>query len=185
MDQGRQCVAGEVRVLADDLRAADLVVELAVLDEGIGIRLLPGAGLRRGVRARPHDGPRLRSEARPFTGLIFCETCGSVCYRRTSKNRKGVYNYYNCGCRQRNGPDVCSNAASVREDTLIQLITSTLDEAFEDTDAVVEEAIEEARKMLNENRDEAQRVRTQLVDLDRKVARLTGLRSCVSSSTGG
>lgn len=53
------------------------------------------AGRRRGRR-----GPYLRSEARPFTGLIFCETCGSICYRRKSKNAKGEYHYYGCGCRQ-------------------------------------------------------------------------------------
>jgi site-specific DNA recombinase len=130
---------------------------------------------RLALRSREHGGPRLRGEAKPFTGLIFCETCGSVCYRRTAKNHKGEYHYYNCGCRQRNGPDVCSNAASVREDTLVQRIARTLDEVFEDTEAIVEEAVEEARKMLNENREEAQRVLAQLADLDRKVTRLTGL----------
>jgi len=120
-------------------------------------------------------GGQLRSEARPFTGLIFCEACGSVCYRRSSKNRKGEYHYYACGRRQRSGLDVCQNTASIREDQLLAKISETLVEVFDDADALIEEAVEEARKMLGKTRDDAQQIRVQLAELDRKVTAMTRL----------
>jgi len=120
-------------------------------------------------------GPQLRSEARPFTGLIFCEVCGSVCYRRSSKNRKGEYHYYSCGRRQRSGLDVCQNTAGVREDQLMGKIAETLVEVFDDADAIIEDAVDEARKMLGKTREDAQQIRVQLAELDRKVTAMTRL----------
>jgi len=107
--------------------------------------------------------------------MIFCEACGSVCYRRGSKNHKGEYQYYHCGCRHRNGNDACENAASVREDVLIARITQTFDVLFQETDSIIEDAIEEARKLLDSNRDEAKRIRGQLAEADRKIGSLTRL----------
>jgi len=120
-------------------------------------------------------GGQLRSEARPFTGLIFCEECGSVCYRRSSNNRKGQYHYYSCGRRQRSGLDVCQNTASIREDQLLGKISETLVGVFDDADAIIEEAVEEARKMLGKTREDAQQIRGQLAELDRKVTAMTRL----------
>ncbi len=157
-------------------------------DEGLRIiddQQFAKAQARLARRARPNAGPRLRSEARPFTGLIFCELCGSVCYRRTSKNRKGEYHYYNCGCRQRNGPDVCGNAASVREDVLVRDITGTLGEVFDDADAIIQEATEEELKILDNNREDGQRIRGQLADIDREVTAMTRLLMDPEIDTNG
>ncbi len=132
---------------------------------------------RLALHARPRKGNgQLRAPAyRPFTGMIFCETCGSVCYRRTSKNRKGEYHYYGCGCRQRNGRDACSNAKNVREDLLMERIKATYAEVFADADSIIEDAIEEARKLMQSNRGELQRVRARIADLDKKIASMTRL----------
>jgi len=127
---------------------------------------------RRASRAS-RCGPQLRSEARPFTGLIFCETCGSVCYRRSSKNRKGEYHYYSCGRRQRSGLDVCDNTAGVREDLLLGKIAETVAEVFDDADSIIEEAVEEARKILGKTREDAQQIRAQLGELDRNASAMT------------
>ena len=132
---------------------------------------------RMALHARPRErAGQLRAPAyRPFTGMIFCEVCGSVCYRRTSKNRKGEYHYYGCGCRQRNGPDTCRNAGSIREDKLMADVKLTFEAIFADADSITEDAIEEARKLLNSNRGELQRVKARIVELDRKIGSMTRL----------
>ena len=128
------------------------------------------AGRRRGRR-----GPYLRSEARPFTGLIFCETCGSICYRRKSKNAKGEYHYYGCGCRHRHGDDACENAASIREDLLLQEVARTFKDLFEDADSIIGEATKEAQRLMRKNRGEVRRIGGQLAKVERKVGSLTRL----------
>jgi DNA invertase Pin-like site-specific DNA recombinase len=132
---------------------------------------------RLALHARPHpSGSRLLAATRrPFTGIIFCETCGSVCYRRTSKNRKGEYDYYACGCRQRKGRELCSNAASVREDLILQRIKDTYAEVFADADSLIEDMIEEAGKLLNSNREDLQRTKGRIGELDKKIGSLTRL----------
>lgn len=127
------------------------------------------------ARPRRDTGQLLAPAYRPFTGMIFCEECGSVCYRRTSKNRNGEYNYYGCRCRQRNGRDACDNGASVREDLLMERIKRTYEEVFADADSIIEDAIDEARKLMQSNRDELQRVRGQIWELDRRIGSMTRL----------
>jgi site-specific DNA recombinase len=132
---------------------------------------------RLALHARPRRdiGQLLAPAYRPFTGMIFCEECGSVCYQRTSKNHKGEYRYYSCGCRQRNGPGACDNRASVREDLLMERIKRTYEEVFADADSIIEDAIEEARKLMQSNRGELQRVRGQIGELDKKIGSMTRL----------
>ncbi|GMV98284.1 MAG: hypothetical protein AMXMBFR83_26360 [Phycisphaerae bacterium] len=132
---------------------------------------------RLAVHARPRkdDGRLLTAAHRPFTGMIFCEVCGSVCYRRTSRNRKGEYHYYNCGCRQRHGPSACANAAAVREDELMDNIRRTYQAVFDDADSIIRAAVEEARQLTSANRSEMQRLRSQIADLDRRIGAMTRL----------
>ncbi len=132
---------------------------------------------RLALHARPgrDKGQLLAPAYRPFTGMIFCEVCGSVCYRRTSKNSKGEYHYYGCGCRQRNGRDACGNAGSIREDVLMERITRTYEDIFTDADSIIEDAIEEARKLMQSNRGELRRVRGKIGELDKKIGSLTRL----------
>jgi len=127
------------------------------------------------ARPRRDNGQLLAPAYRPFTGMILCEACGSVCYRRTSRNRKGEYHYYECGCRQRNGPQACRNTGSVREDLLMERITRTYQEVFADADSLIEDAIEEARKLTQSNRGELQRVRAKIGELDKKIGSMTRL----------
>ena len=132
---------------------------------------------RLALHAKPRkDGGRLVAPAyRPFTGLIFCEVCGSVCYRSTSRNRKGEYHYYGCGCRQRSGGGACSNRGHVREDKLLDQVRNTFAEIFDDADSIIEEAIDEARKVLRSNRSELQEIRGRIGELDKKIGSLTRL----------
>ena len=132
---------------------------------------------RLALHARPRRdiGQLLAPAYRPFTGMIFCEECGSVCYQRTSKNHKGEYRYYSCGCRQRNAPGACDNRASVREDLLMERIKRTYEEVFADADSIIEDAIEEARKLMQSNCGELQRVRGQIGELDKKIGSMTRL----------
>ena len=127
------------------------------------------------ARRRGRKGPYLRAAPRPFTGLIFCEACGSVCYRRKSKNSKGEYHYYSCGCRQRVGAHACDNAASVREDSLLDEIASAYEEVFEDTDFIIREATKEAKRLLKQNRREVQRVQAQLDQVEAEIDSLMRL----------
>jgi site-specific DNA recombinase len=82
----------------------------AILTNNMAIGRITYNRLALHARPQARTGQLLAPAYRPFTGMIFCEVCGSVCYRRTSKNRKGEYHYYGCGRRQRNGPDTCRNA---------------------------------------------------------------------------
>jgi hypothetical protein len=133
------------------------------------------AARRIAEHARGSNG-QLRAPAhRAFTGLIFCEVCGSVCYHRFSKNRKGEYHYYSCGCRQRNGSEICGNGGAVREDVLIQAVTQTYQRLFDNVDTLVEEVLREARKLADANRNEVQRVRGQIAEIDRKIGPMTRL----------
>ena len=144
---------------------------LRIIDD----ELFQQAQQRLAGRRRGRPGPYLRAAARPFTGLIFCETCGSICYRRKSKNAKGEYHYYGWGCRQRHGPDACGNTASIREDLLLQEVVRTFKDLFEDADSLIEEATAEAKTLVRKNRGEARRIGGQLADIEKKVTSLTRL----------
>ncbi len=128
-------------------------------------------------RARKHcqRGQFRGGQVRPFTGLIFCEECGNVCYRVSSRNHKGQYHYYKCGCRQRGGDEACPSRGWVREDLLVEEMRQTWSAIFADTDAVVEEAIREARRVLDDSRERLQKTRAEIARLDKKVAGLTKL----------
>ncbi len=120
-------------------------------------------------------GPRAAKEVRPFTGFLFCGECGSVFYSRKSKNAKGEYRYYNCGCRQKGGPGACPNSATVREDKLMDKVLEVCTDLFEDTDAIVEAVIREAEKRIASNRDEALKLRREIAELEKKNTAFLGL----------
>ena len=107
--------------------------------------------------------------------MRLCLPERSGCYRRTSKNHKGEYHYDGCGCRQRNGRDACDNAASIREDLLMQRVKQTYQEVFADADSIIEDAIEEAWKLMQSNRGELRRIGGKIAELDRKIGSLTRL----------
>ena len=54
-------------------------------------------------------------------------------------------------------------------------IAETLVEVFDDADAIIEEAVEEARKILGKTREDAQQIRAQLAELDRKASAMMRL----------
>ncbi|HDZ20163.1 MAG TPA: hypothetical protein ENH80_00630 [Phycisphaerae bacterium] len=124
-------------------------------------------------RARPDRRPRSAQTLRPFTGQIRCDACGSICYSRTSNNRKGQYRYYNCGKRQRQGPESCVNEANIREDALLARVSTALMSMFDDTETLIAEAMCEAEGLLASNRGEGGRLKRELTQIDREIATLT------------
>lgn len=120
------------------------------------------------ARQRPR-GPR---EIRPFTRHLFCGCCGNVYYARRSANTKGDYRYYQCGRRQTQGQAACPNSASVREDRLMDRITAAMQHLFQDMDGVLAEASAMAQEALELNRDESDRLKAELAELDKT---LTGM----------
>jgi hypothetical protein len=107
---------------------------------------------------------------RTFTGHLFCEHCGSAFYSRKSENKKGIYIYYQCGCRQRRGPDACPNTITLREDKLMAGLREVCESVFSDIDAMAEAAVAEAQQAAQGNRLEADRLRGELVQMDRELA---------------
>jgi hypothetical protein len=83
---------------------------------------------------------------RSFTGHSFCGHCGSEFYSRKSVNRQGVYVYYQCGCRQRRGPDACAKSMSLRLDKPMDGLREVFERAFADCDSMVDAAPAEARE---------------------------------------
>jgi DNA invertase Pin-like site-specific DNA recombinase len=112
---------------------------------------------------------------RTFTGHLFCEHCGSAFYSRKSENSKGVYVYYQCGCRQRKGPDACPNSITLREDKLLAGLQEVCSMVFGDIDAMASAAVEEAQQAAQGNRIEADRLRGELAQVDRELSRVAGL----------
>ncbi|MEO6434166.1 MAG: zinc ribbon domain-containing protein [Tepidisphaeraceae bacterium] len=112
---------------------------------------------------------------RTFTGHLFCEHCGSAFYSRKSENKKGVYVYYQCGCRQRKGPDACPNSITLREDKLLAGLQDVCALVFSDIDGMAQAAVLEAQQAAQGNRLEADRLRAELVQVDRELSTLAGL----------
>jgi site-specific DNA recombinase len=112
---------------------------------------------------------------RTFTGHLFCEHCGSAFYSRKSENKKGVYVYYQCGCRQRRGPDACPNTITLREDKLLAGLREVCSAVFSDIDAMAEAAVQEAQQAAQGNRLEAERLRGELLQVDRELGAVAGL----------
>jgi hypothetical protein len=117
-------------------------------------------------RSRPRGAAKAVNGVRPFTGHIFCESCGSVCYHRKSKNSKGEYRYYNCGCRQRQGPQACPNSGSVREDRLLNLINGICGDILADREGVIAESMKIGVKQMDRGKTETNRLQREIADLD-------------------
>jgi DNA invertase Pin-like site-specific DNA recombinase len=125
-------------------------------------------------RATPRSGHRVAKGIRPFTGFLFCESCGSVFYSRISKNSKGLYIYFGCGCRQRDR-DACSNAASVREDLLLAEVLAAYQSIFDDADLIVDAAARKAERILSAQNDRLEMVHCELGRIDGEIDRLHSL----------
>jgi len=123
----------------------------------------------------PNSGKRLTKNTRALTGLVFCGQCGSVCYTRCSKNKKGEYHYLACGYRQRFGADACKNRKGVREDLIVHDAMQALALVFDDTDAIVREAAAQARKIMGAKRNSAARLQQQITELDQHSKHLVQL----------
>lgn len=126
-------------------------------------------------RARPRGAAQAVNGVRPFTGHLFCKECGTVCYARKSKNDKGEYHYYNCGCRQRKGKEACPNSGSIREDRLVDLIKSHCTDILADADAVIAGALKIGMKHMDAGRGEAHRLQHEIADLDAQSRSLMAL----------
>jgi len=111
-----------------------------------------------------------------FSGQIFCDSCGNVCYSRRSNNKKGSYTYYGCGLQLGMGADRCDNRVGVREDFLMTRVQSAVAAVLEDLDGVLAEATATAQQILREKNDDAARIKGQM-------ATVTGRSSCCLTPT--
>jgi len=127
------------------------------------------------LRARQKGATKAVNGVRPFTGLLFCHACKSVCYARKSKNSKGEYNSYGCGCRQRKGPQACPHAGTVREDKLIHLVSSICHDILGNGDKVIAAAMKIGLQRMDSGRAEAAQLRGEVKALEDRNKRLTGL----------
>jgi hypothetical protein len=126
-------------------------------------------------RSRPRGAAKAVNGIRPFTGHIFCAECGSVCYHRKSKNAKGEYRYYNCGCRQRQGEEACPNSGSVREDRLLTLVSSICTDILADRQKLIAEAMKLGMKQMDRGKVESRRLQNEIDDLDAQTKSLMAL----------
>lgn len=129
------------------------------------------AGRKRSTSGQARSADLLRT----FTGHLFCEHCGSAFYSRKSANAKGVYVYYQCGCRQRRGPDACPNTITLREDKLLAGLRDVCSQVFADIDGMVQAALSDATHAARDNRTEAERLRGEVGQVDREIASIAAL----------
>ena len=98
-----------------------------------------------------------------------------ACHSRKSENSKGSYRYYNCGERQRKGPQACPNAGTVREDKLVDLLSGIVTDILADAEGVIAGAMKIGLKQMDAGKGEAARLERQIADLDAQSRSLTGL----------
>lgn len=120
------------------------------------------------ARAKPVGVRTLR----PFTRLVYCASCGGPCYARKSARRGHVYYYYGCGARQSRGCDVCSNAATIREDRLLAKVHSSITSLFDDLDALFSRVLKIAQATLSAVHADGAQLRTRAAELDREIGKL-------------
>jgi site-specific DNA recombinase len=128
---------------------------------------------RLAVNSKEH--PRDVGELRPFTRHLFCAECGCVYYCRKSKNAKGEYRYYSCGRRMAKRAGECGNAATVREDRLVDRIRAAMTAVFDDTDGVLDEVMAMSREALELNRNELSRLKGEIAEVEKLIAGMTRL----------
>jgi site-specific DNA recombinase len=146
--------------------------KLRIIDDG----QFTAAKAKLSMRKRSTSGAARNADMiRIFTGHLFCEHCGSAFYARRSKNAKGDYVYYQCGCRQRRGPEACGNSITLREDKLVAGLQDVCAQVFGDIEGMVVAAVAEAKQSLDANQGEADRLRTELSQVDREAKAAAGL----------
>jgi site-specific DNA recombinase len=123
-------------------------------------------------RSHPALPERLR---RAWTGLLRCGCCGSSYYSRKSKNAKGEYIYYNCGYRQRMGPDVCSNSKSLREDGLLADFQTATRIVFDRLDTLIEHMAVQVMEQMKDGEIEQGRLKAEIVELEKRNKALLSL----------
>ena len=116
--------------------------------------------------------PRLPRDIRAFTGLAFCSECGAICYTTRSQNSKGDYYYLACGNRCRHGKDACPTSGRIREEILLETIREDYAAMFDNVDDVVAVAIQRAMEFSQSQQKEVSRIKSEIVELDRKIARI-------------
>ncbi len=127
------------------------------------------------LRRKPKGAAKAVNGIRPFTGHLFCQSCGSVFYAKTSKNRKGEYHFYGCGSRQRNGVAACPHSVSVQEDKLLEAVVNTHNDLLAVADSLITGAVAEGRRHLDAGRGESARIRQMVSKTEEEVTSLIRL----------
>lgn len=92
-----------------------------------GLPAIVTAELWEAVQARMHQNQKAQSgrpataRSYPLKGKVFCGICGSAMSVAASKNKKGIYYYYRCGKKDRNGSCDCP---PIRADKLEELVVT-------------------------------------------------------------
>jgi hypothetical protein len=116
--------------------------------------------------------PRAPRGIAAFTGLVYCQ-CGCKAYRERSQNRKGDYFYYVCSRRTRYSD--CAFGSSIREDQLTRFVRDNCARLFEHTEKIVARAIEIATEAVRSNRDDADRIKRDIMVIEEEQGRMIEL----------
>ena len=98
-----------------------------------------------------------------FTGLVYCE-CGSRLTRKTSVRKGHTYNYWTCSRAMRY--EDCATRSIIREDVLLATIQDRFKHLFDNPEGLIAEALEIATEAAQGNREDADRIKAQLSDIE-------------------
>ncbi len=118
--------------------------------------------------ARVTSGPTL------LTGLCFCARCGGAMTLRTGKGNGGIYRYYTCSTKARQGKTGCKGR-SIRMDKLDHLVASHLEDRLlqpERLAAILSSLLERRQERSVRRREHLADLRRRITETDQRLNRL-------------
>ncbi|WP_309761161.1 recombinase family protein [Agrobacterium pusense] len=118
--------------------------------------------------ARVTSGPTL------LTGLCFCAGCGGAMTLRTGKGNGGMYRYYTCSTKARQGKTGCKGR-SIRMDKLDHLVASHLEDRLlqpERLATILSSLLERRQERSVRRREHLADLRRRITETDQRLNRL-------------
>lgn len=118
--------------------------------------------------ARVTSGPTL------LTGLCFCARCGGAMTLRTGKGNGGMYRYYTCSTKARQGKTGCKGR-SIRMDKLDHLVASHLEDRLlqpERLATILSSLLERRQERSVRRREHLADLRRRITETDQRLNRL-------------
>lgn len=143
-----------------------------------GLRIVDDAVFTRAqeiLAAHRRATPKGIRSVLPLSGLITCAMCGGPCHLSRSANAKGEYVYIRCGRRQRHGAAVCSNAATARQDVVLERVQHAVTEALGDVDDLLVDVYAAAQQLIGKRVEESALLDRRAADVDARLKRLMEL----------